>query len=226
MTEISAIDQPRDMSSHKVSSAASRGIRVLFLLSCAVMFGIPLLWLFFAATKTQSQLTSSNPFSFGSLGHLVKAWDELLTFNNGEIVRWIVNSAIYSVTTVVIVLILCIPAGYALAKLDFRLRRVILLVTLVSMVVPAVALVLPLYLEMNAVHLVGSALSVILPQSLYPFGVYLAYIYFSLNLPRGLIESARLDGAGEAKTFFNIALPLAKPVVGLMVPSLSVYRTG
>ena len=69
------------------------------------------------------------------------------------------------------------------------------------MIVPATALVLPLFLELNAVRLTGSPLAVILPASFFPFGVYLTYIYFSTSLPRDLIDAARIDGAGEVQIF-------------------------
>jgi multiple sugar transport system permease protein len=69
---------------------------------------------------------------------------------------------------------------------------------------------------MNAVHLIGSMWSVILPYSFYPFGVYLAYIYFNTAIPRSLLEAARLDGCTEFGTFRRVALPLATPVVALV----------
>ena len=72
-----------------------------------------------------------------------------------------------------------IPAGYALALTEFRGRRPLLALTLVVMLVPSTALVLPIFLELSAVKLIGIPLAVILPFSFFPFGVYLTYIYFS-----------------------------------------------
>ena len=91
-----------------------------------------------------------------------------------------------------------------------------LTLTLVVMIMPAAALVLPIFLELNSLHLIGNVLSVILPFSFFPFGVYLAYIYYSTAIPRDLLDAARLDGCGEWQTFRHIALPLAKPVVALV----------
>ena len=91
-----------------------------------------------------------------------------------------------------------------------------LTLTLVVMIMPAAALVLPIFLELNAVHLIGSVLSVILPFSFFPFGVYLAYIYYATAIPRDLLDAARVDGCGEWPTFRRVALPLAKPVVALV----------
>ena len=73
------------------------------------------------------------------------------------------------------------------------------------MLIPNTALVLPIFLEINAVHLVGSPLAVILPFSFFPFGVYLTYIYFSTSVSHELLDAARIDGAGEFEVFRRIA---------------------
>ena len=109
-----------------------------------------------------------------------------------------------------------IPAGYALAMTEFRGRRALLVTTLVVMLMPATTLVVPLFLEINAVHLVGSLWSVVLPFSFYPFGVFLTYIYFSTALPRDLLAAARIDGCTEFGAFRRIALPLAAPIIALV----------
>jgi multiple sugar transport system permease protein len=129
---------------------------------------------------------------------------------------WLRNSALYSFLALVITLAVAIPAGYAFALTEFRGRHTLLVSTLVVMLMPSATLVVPLFLEMNEVHLIGSMWSVILPYSFYPFGVYLAYIYFSTAIPRSLLEAARLDGCSEFGTFRRVALPLATPVVALV----------
>src|SRR5436305_1166809 len=70
---------------------------------------------------------------------------------------------------------------------------------------------------LNALHLLGSALTVILPFAFFPFGVYLAYLYYATALPPALLDAARVDGCGEWATFRRIALPLARPLVALVV---------
>jgi multiple sugar transport system permease protein len=92
----------------------------------------------------------------------------------------------------------------------------VLTITLVVMIMPAAALVLPIFLELNSLHLIGSVLSVILPFAFFPFGVYLAYLYYATAIPRDLLDAARVDGASEWQTFRRIALPLAKPIVALV----------
>ena len=84
------------------------------------------------------------------------------------------------------------------------------------MIMPATALVLPLFLEMNLAHLVDTPFSVILPFAFFPFGVYLCYIFFSSTIPRDLLAAARVDGCGEWGVFRRVALPLARPIVTLV----------
>jgi multiple sugar transport system permease protein len=187
-------------------------VLVLFVL----FFVLPLLWLVLAATKTDDQLVHDNPLSFGSLQALRANWDSLTAYQGNVIFLWLRNSALYSFLALVITLCVAIPAGYALAMTEFRGRRVLLVATLVVMLMPNATLVVPLFLEINTVHLIGSMWSIILPYAFYPFGVYLAYIYFNTSLPKELLDAARLDGCSEIGVFRRVALPLATPVVALV----------
>jgi len=181
-----------------------------------VFFVLPVLWLALAATKTDDQLVHGHPLSFGSWHALRANWDALTAFQDDTIFLWLRNSALYAGLALVITLGVAIPAGYALAMTEFRGRHTLLVVTLVVMLMPNATLVVPLFLELNAVGLIGSMWSVILPYSFYPFGVYLAYIFFTTALPRELLAAARLDGCSELGVFRRIALPLAAPVVALV----------
>jgi len=199
-----------------------RGLRLLILGVFTIFFVAPILWLILAPTKSDHALVLNSPFSFGSFHQVVLAWKHLDHFSHHVYRHWILNSLWYSMTATALTLIVGIPAGYGLALGDFPGRKLVLSLTLVSMIVPGAALVLPIYLEMNAVHhlfgiqLIGSPWSVILPFSFFPFGVYLAYIYYITALPPGLLEAARVDGANELQTFLRIAMPLAKPIVALV----------
>jgi multiple sugar transport system permease protein len=194
----------------------SRLLLLLVFATFAAFFIIPVVWLLLAPTKTDNGLVNSNPFAFGSLHNLGTTWHYLITFENGAVLVWVRNSAVYSFGALAITLVTAIPAGYGLALTQFRGRKLLLAVTLVVMIMPASALVLPLFLEVNAVHLIGTVWSVILPMSFYPFGVYLAYIYFSSHIPRDLLAAARLDGCSEWGVFRHVAVPLARPVVALV----------
>lgn len=195
--------------------SAATVVRWLVLYGFAIFCVVPLVWLLLAPTKDDAQLTTS-PLGFGSLQHLVLAWQHLADYNGGVMFSWMLNSVVYAIVPLVITVAISLLAAYALATMRFRGRKVILMATLLAMVLPATALVLPLFLELNAVHLINTAWSVILPASFFPFGVYLAYVYFATSLPNELLEAARIDGCSEIGVFLRVALPLAKPVVALL----------
>jgi multiple sugar transport system permease protein len=206
------VSRPRRTARQRMPSP----VRALVLTAFLLFFAVPVLWLVLAATKTDDQLVRGNPLSFGSWSALRHNWDALTAYQDDAIFLWLRNSAVYSSLALVITLAVTIPAGYALAMTEFRGRRTLLVATLVVMLMPNATLVVPLFLEINAVHLVGSTWSVVLPYSFYPFGVYLTYIYFSTAVPKELLAAARIDGCSEFGAFRRIALPLAAPVIALV----------
>jgi multiple sugar transport system permease protein len=195
---------------------AGLSVRLAILTAFALFFMAPVIWLILAPTKSDHALISGSPFSFGSFHELGQAWKHLNAYSDHLFRRWIGNSLLYAFSATAIVLMTAIPAGYGLAFGNFRGRKLLLTLTLVVMIMPAAALVLPIFLELNALHLIGNVLSIILPFAFFPFGVYLAYIYYATAVPRDLLDAARADGCGEWLTFWRVALPLAKPVVALV----------
>jgi multiple sugar transport system permease protein len=192
------------------------GLRFAILAAFAVFFAAPVLWLVLAPTKADQALVTGSPFSFGSFHQLALAWKHLNGFSDHIYRRWIGNSLYYALSATAITLAISVPAGYGLAFGRFPGRKLVLSLTLVVMIIPGAALVLPIFLELNAMHLLGRSLSVILPFAFFPFGVYLAYIYYATALPPGLLDAARVDGCTELQAFLRVALPLAKPVVALV----------
>ena len=193
-----------------------RLIALLVLLAFTAFFFVPILWLLLAPTKTDAQIGVLSPFAFGSLSQFANAFHRVMSFQGNVMLTWLRNSGIYAVGGTAIALLAAIPAGYGLALTQFIGRRAMLVITLVVMIMPAAALVLPLFLEATAVNLYGTVWAVILPFSFFPFGVYLAYIYFSSTIPKDLLAAARIDGASEWGVFRHVALPLAVPIVALV----------
>jgi multiple sugar transport system permease protein len=201
----------RGLRSH--SALAIRGVALLVF---AAFFVVPLAWLVLAPTKTDSELLTSNPFAFGSLRNVWDAWQLVDDPSSHIFRRWMANSLMYSLSATAITVATAVPAGYGLVVGRFPGRRLILSLTLVALIMPPAALVLPIFLELNALGLIGSSLSIILPFAFFPFGVYLAYIYYATALPPALLDAARVDGCGEWATFRHVAMPLAKPSVALI----------
>jgi multiple sugar transport system permease protein len=198
------------------AAIARHGFRTLILSTFAIFFCVPLIWLVLATTKNGQQLVEEAPLGFGSWSHLLRNWQGLMAFSDHAFVGWFRHSVEYAFGALLIVLLVDVPAGYGLAISGVRVRRPLLLITLLVMLIPNNALVLPLYLEMYHAHLIGNPLSLILPFSFFPFGVYLAYIYFSTALPSDVLAAARVEGCSELQVFLWIALPLAKPVIALV----------
>jgi multiple sugar transport system permease protein len=174
---------------------------------------IPMLWLILAPSKTDRNISYKNPLSFGNLSGYLHAWKNLQDFNSGVLARWVFNSLTY---TVAIASISASLAGFVISASKIRFKKGFLISTLIMMLVPPVALVIPLFIEMNKVNLIDNPLSVILISSLYPFGTFLSYIYYSNTIPPEVYESARLDGCSDFKLYSRIAFPLSYPLLALL----------
>jgi len=181
-----------------------------------IFYGLPLLWLFIAGTRSEASLLSDPPIALGSWEAFSRTWTNLTSYNNFQIITWTINSLIYVVGGVMLSLIACIPAGYALAASEFPGRKLVLVLTLIAMITPSTAVVLPIFLEMNLLGLNNTYAGLILVSGFFPFGVYLTYVYFSSSLPKGVMDSARVDGCNRFQLFSRIALPLARPIIALV----------
>ena len=126
--------------------------------------------------------------------------------------HYLANSVIVACAITVLSLLVNTMAGYAFAKLQFRGRERIFAVLLAALVIPAQVTMLPLFLMMKQLHLVNSYGGVVVPALATVFGIFLVRQY-SRSIPDELLEAARIDGAGEARIFFQIVLPMLKPVL-------------
>ena len=191
------------------------------MLAFLVYFLLPLFWLVVASTKSVSDLFSSFGLWFAGDFHLAQNVRDLLavrTLDGGSYLLWIRNSALYSVTSAVAATVLAAAAGYGFAKFSFRGREPLFWLVLGSVMVPTQALATPTYLLFAQIGLTNNPLSIILPCSVSPFGVYLMRIYAERAVPFELIEAARLDGASELRIFRSVAFrPLTPGFVTVML---------
>jgi multiple sugar transport system permease protein len=180
----------------------------MFLL--AIYFLLPVYFLLVAATKPQGDLATTFGlwFSHFDLGANLRT---LFGRTDGIFLRWALNSVIYAVLGAAIGTLISALCGYALAKFRFRGREFLFSVILGGVLVPTTALALPLFLLFSKLGIVDTYLAVFLPSIVSPFGVYLARIFANAAVPEEILESARLDGAGEFRTFFSVAFKLMSP---------------
>ena len=187
-----------------------------WLIIFAVISVVPMIWLLLAPSKEDADITNRHPLAFGSLSNYKKAWDNLQFFDNGVMFTWVVNSLWYTAAIVILATVTASMAGFVLSASNIKFKRAFLISTLITMLVPPMALVVPIFVLMDAISLMDKPIAVILVSSLYPFGVFLSYIYYTTTIPKELYESARLDGCNDFRLFTKIALPLSWPLISLL----------
>jgi multiple sugar transport system permease protein len=177
---------------------------------------IPIVWLIINSTKTQANIFESFGFWFSS--PFVFGRNFSLLFQNvdgyGIYFQWFGNTVLYAVVGGGGATALAALAGYGFARYRFRGHRALFYLVIGALLVPITAITLPLYLSYAKVHLINSVWGMILPSMVSPVGVYLMRVFVEVSVPPELIDAARIDGAGELRIFFRLALPLMVP--GLM----------
>jgi len=179
------------------------------LLIGAVYCLLPVAWVLIASTKNRAELFSTN--TFAPSAHL---WDNIVAltqFSNGVYWRWMFNTAIYAGGGALLSVAVSALSGYALAKYEFRGKSAIFTTLLAGVLVPGVILAIPQYFLFAKFGLTNTYASIILPQIVTPYGIYLGRIYSAAAVPNDLIEAARTDGAKELFIFRRIAVPLMLP---------------
>lgn len=172
---------------------------------------VPLVWLLINATKTQPDLFSSFGLWFSGDFAL---WDNVvgvLTYDGGVFLRWFANTLLYVVVGGGGATLLALLGGYGLAKFTFPGKRAVFAVVIGAVAVPGTALAVPTFLMFANLGLTNTPWSVIIPSLISPFGLYLMWTFAADAVPDEIMEAARIDGASEARTFFQVALPMLAP---------------
>lgn len=172
---------------------------------------LPLFWLIVNSSKTQDALFSSFGLWFSGDFALFDNIAQVLSYHDGEFVRWLGNTMLYVVVGAGGATFLATLAGYGLAKYDFPGKKAVFAVILGAVAVPGTALAVPTFLMFSELGLTNTGWSIIIPSLISPFGLYLVWTYASESVPNEILEAARMDGAGEFRTFFTISLRLLAP---------------
>ncbi len=191
--------------------------RLVILAFFVIFFGVPVLWLFITPSKAHKQLTELPALAIGSWNNVVDSWQRILGYNNGIVLTWAWNSVWYVALALTLCLVITIPAGYLLANVDFKGRKLLLWATLILMLLPSDAAVLPMYMELYLLRLINSPWAVILPAGFVPFAVYLTYTYYKTVMPRDIVDAAKVDGCSDLAMFWYIGLPLAQSIIAMLL---------
>ncbi|MBB5895319.1 carbohydrate ABC transporter permease [Kutzneria kofuensis] len=180
-------------------------------------FVFPLVWLVLGAMKTAPELARVPPTILPqspNVGAYVEAWDFM------SLAHFFLNTIVVVFGAWLVQLAVDVPAAYALSKLKPKLGGVVLGMMLATLMLPASALLVPTYLTITDVPLLGvnlanSPLAIWLPGAANAFNIYLLKRFFD-QIPGELIEASTLDGAGPIRTMWRVVLPLSRPVLGVV----------
>jgi multiple sugar transport system permease protein len=167
----------------------------------------PVWWLLVAATKDRAGLYQSNGLWFSGW-HLWANLHQVVGYDHGIFLRWTANSFLYAGVGSLGGTLVALATGYGLARFDFPGRSLVFGCVVGSFLVPIALLTLPLYLLFSKIGLVDTPWAMLIPCLINPFSVYLAKVYTEQTIPFELLESARVDGAGELRIFLTIVLRL------------------
>lgn len=170
---------------------------------------LPALWIVIAATKTPGQLFSDATYLPGS--GIADNIAGLSAYDNGIYWQWMLNSLLYATIGGLLATSVSAAAGYAIAKYEFRGRKLLFNAILAGVLLPQIVLAIPQYLLLSKIGLVDSYIGVILPQLFNPYGIYLCRIYAAASVPDSLLEAGRIDGASETRLFWSVGLRLMRP---------------
>ncbi|MDG4859734.1 carbohydrate ABC transporter permease [Streptomyces sp. T-3] len=171
---------------------------------------MPLTWLLIASTKSYRDLFATNPFALGEFDFFHNL-GELFAYNDGIYLRWLGNSVLYTVVGTLLSTLISVACGYAFDKYHFRGKEKLFAVVLLGILVPSTVTALPLYLLASEVGMVNTYWAVLIPSLVNPFGVYLSRVFSEGYVPGEVLEAARMDGAGELRTFLKVSLPMLAP---------------
>lgn len=186
--------------------------RYALLLLTSIVFVFPLYWMITGSFKTQVSIWATPPEWIPSQFRLLN-YEHIFSTTPASL--WLFNSVFTSLVTVVFVVVFSAMAGYAYAKKKFPGDKLFFLVVIGTMMMPTQVTLVPLYMICRELGLIDSYLGVILPAIAFPFGVFIVR-QFANSIPDEIVESARIDGAGEIRLFATIVLPLLLPALGAL----------
>ena len=211
-TVATAAEPPAPVTSKKRGPRARRSTPLtIAMLAALAYFLLPLFWLLIASTKNTQDLFNSFGLWFSHAPQLLTNIKATFTQDDGVFVHWLLNTVMYAVVSALGAALLAAAGGYGFAKFRFRGDRLAFNLVLGAVMVPTTALAIPTYLLFAKAGLVNTPWAIILPSLVNPFGLYLMRIYAADAVPDSILEAARIDGAGEARIFFRIALRLLGP---------------
>lgn len=190
----------------RVTQAVTRVVRWIVNVLLVLVFFFPFLWMVTSSLKTLGETMSFPP----SLFPASPQWQNYnQAWNSIPFGKYIINSLVVMLAVLVMQLITVVPAAYAFSQYKFWGKGVLFGITLVTMMVPAQLVFLPLFILFAQWGMINTYWSLILPFATSAFNIFMLRQTFN-QMPQELVEAARLDGASEIKIVVKLFLPMAK----------------
>lgn len=185
------------------------------LIALTCVFGLPLVYMLGTAFKTPAESISSD-FHLLPRDPTLGAFQHILGDDSVPVLRWVGNSLLVAVAHSALTVVLAVLASYALARMRFRGRSLIMAMVLATMFVPAVVMLIPHFLIVNSLGWLNSYAALIIPGAAGAFGVFFLRQFF-IAIPTELEEASIVDGCTQWSTFTRVMLPLARPAVATLI---------
>ena len=213
MTAIRARSATPPIPGDTAGQRASGGwwIYLLLILGVLLMVG-PFLWMLLGSLKPQAEFLVTTP-TFLPKAATTDNYQRL--FSQLDFPRFFFNSTVVALVVTAGNVLFCPMLGYALAKLEWRGKRLIMGLVLATLMVPAGITLIPNFVLMRNLGLVNTYPGLILPFLVGPFGVFLTR-QFMYGIPNELLEAARIDGANEWRTYWQVVMPITVPVLATL----------
>ena len=197
----------------KIIFFIKRNFAAIILIFLTLLFLFPVYWMYIGSVTSQSVLYDTKAFRLFPTELRLSNYTRLLDKN--PVALWFKNSIVVAGLATVVVVFTNTMAGYALAKKQFWGRKLLFLLFIGTIMLPRQVLIVPMYLIMRDLKLMGNIFSIMLPAMAWPVGIFLMR-QFMRTIPGEILESAFIDGSSELRTFFRIVLPLSKPGIGAL----------
>jgi len=194
--------------------SAGRIARYALLVLLTLLFVSPLVFVLVTSFKTPQEAVQTPP-SWWPDPFSLQAYERIFKSDDTPVIRWFLNSLLAATANAAIVVTTSALAAYALARLDFRGKKIVFGLIVSTLFVPPVILVIPNYEIVGRLYWLDTLLAIIVPTAAGAFGVFFLRQFF-ISLPKELEESAFLDGANRWQVFTRIVLPLSKPALATL----------
>lgn len=171
-------------------------------------FLLPLFWMISASLKTPGEMFAKD-FKWIPANPQWKNYKQVWTDAEVNMTNGFINSAIISVSSIIVALAFSSLAAYAFAKVDFKGKNFVFMLFLSTMMIPGEVTIIPRFMIFHKIGLYNNLMSIILPHWFAPSAIFMLRQFY-MGLPTDLMEAAKIDGAGHPRIFAQVMMPLTK----------------